>query len=209
MISVDDLPPGINIKGAPRNLTYNDTQGMVSCGVAVPLSEPLAVEGVAHIFPQEVSKKDLHEIHKLLVGVMGDVQIPAHTRLAIQAIVLQGCECPDGMPTLPGLPVGDSSNSNNTAASPPTARSVPMNPQVGRNVSLDCLTVISWAGLLNSCSRPSTPRKSSARFGSVTGSVIILNKVNDIRELPEYLTDTGLHRMLVQARDATQCAPPR
>lgn len=45
LIAVDDLPPRVSIRGVPRTLSPNDTQGMVSLGSLSPRSTPYIIDG--------------------------------------------------------------------------------------------------------------------------------------------------------------------
>jgi len=134
LLAVDDLPPGLTVQGLPRVLNAGETQGMTSCGLAAPRSEPWSLEGVAHVFPRELGNEGLAEIQNIMVQIISDLQVPPRIRLAVQAILYRAIDYPAGMP-------GEGS-SNGTAMSP-LATTFLMNTH-GKNVSLTCLTDNSW-----------------------------------------------------------------
>lgn len=135
LLAVDELPPGLAVHGAPRVLNAGETQGMTSCGLAAPRTEPWPIEGVAHVFPTDMGKDALLEIQKLLVQIMSDLQVPSHIRMAVQGILYRAIDLPGSM--------NIDSTSNGTVMSP-LAPIFSMNVHVGKGVSLNCLVEVAW-----------------------------------------------------------------
>ncbi|KAJ5086807.1 hypothetical protein NUU61_008114 [Penicillium alfredii] len=90
LVAVDELPPHVSVRGVPRNLTPNDTQGMTSCGLAAPRAGPWVVEGVPlpPTAPRALAKQEnLTELQNLLVNIIHENSISSPLRLAVENIL--------------------------------------------------------------------------------------------------------------------------
>ncbi|KAJ5679640.1 hypothetical protein N7462_007884 [Penicillium macrosclerotiorum] len=90
LVAVDDLPSHIIIRGVSRTLTAGDTQGMTSCGVAAPRSEPWTIDGTVPPVQGVANEDDLAELQAVLLKIMADDNIASHLRLSIKDILYRG-----------------------------------------------------------------------------------------------------------------------
>lgn len=89
LIAMDELPTHIIIRGIPRNISPGETQGMISCGVAVPRPHPLIVDVPGSTVAtgsnvQNVNWADAGEIEDLLAKVLDQEPISNHLRHDIE-----------------------------------------------------------------------------------------------------------------------------
>ncbi|KAL3464082.1 hypothetical protein BJX64DRAFT_276043 [Aspergillus heterothallicus] len=95
LIAVDELPVHITIRGAPRVLSPNETQGMTSLGSVSPRGQTYTVEGAAlptgH--PSSTSatshRTRSHDIQSSLTGLLADENIPSNQRIALNNLLQQ------------------------------------------------------------------------------------------------------------------------
>ncbi|KAJ5172934.1 hypothetical protein N7492_005527 [Penicillium capsulatum] len=126
LIGVDELPAHVSIRGVSRNLSAGATQGMTSCGVAVPRPEPWILENVGGPTPYaQVDVEATAELSRVLVTILSDPAVPAHHRLAVQNILCRMSEGSHG-------PAGPAANPQR-AINPPTQPSHYWGPQGNGN----------------------------------------------------------------------------
>lgn len=115
LVAVDDLAPHVAVRGVPRTLTAVDTQGMTSCGVAPPRSEPWMIEAVGS--PAFFAGNDgLKDAHASLAKFLADASLPAHHRVELQNILARLSEA-----LMPTWDTATGSNSNNALEHSATA----------------------------------------------------------------------------------------
>ncbi|KKK19456.1 hypothetical protein P175DRAFT_0489445 [Aspergillus ochraceoroseus IBT 24754] len=96
LISVDELPAHLSIRGAPRVLSPNETQGMTSLGTLSPRAQFYTVEGAAAATTRPPSSNAAnhrsrnHDLQSSLMRLLADENIPANQRLALHALLQQG-----------------------------------------------------------------------------------------------------------------------
>ncbi|CAG8028376.1 unnamed protein product [Penicillium salamii] len=200
LVALDDFPPGVMIRDLPRNLSAGDTQGMTSCGLASPRTEPLDIGGVAHVYPSVPGSHDIEELHKTLVLILHDSKAPPHIRTLVQNTLCRVVEQSVGLPS-------DMTNTSPTGfvhASPATS-GPPVNAQSGRAVSLNCPLDISLFRLLTfhilgSVTPPAdrSTRRNYVRTGSVTASCMYRHEMPldavsvarlGLRDIPRWYRD--------------------
>lgn len=139
LVAVDELPSGISIRGVSRNLNASETQGMTSCGLAAPRSDPWTVDGVVYS-PRGSGAESVPEIHNFLLQVMGNANVPEHLRMSASMILFHGMDHS-------GARVGDGTASgslrgplgSNFYASPQPANKN-VRPTYNHQVLIQCLT---------------------------------------------------------------------
>ncbi|CEL05319.1 hypothetical protein ASPCAL06437 [Aspergillus calidoustus] len=95
LIAVDELPAHITIRGAPRVLSPNETQGMTSLGSVSPRGQAYTVEGTALPASRLPSTSGTsqrsrnHDIQSSLMRVLADENIPTSQRIALQNLLQQ------------------------------------------------------------------------------------------------------------------------
>lgn len=97
MIAVDDLPSHVIVRGVPRSLSVEETQGMTSCGMLLSRSEPYVVDGPAgtQVSLHALAHKRLaDELKAVLTNVVCDMDVPPHHRQAVGAVLTAAMETP-------------------------------------------------------------------------------------------------------------------
>ncbi|KAJ5168097.1 uncharacterized protein N7482_003691 [Penicillium canariense] len=93
LIALDDLPAQVTIRGVARILTAGETQGMTSCGVVAPRSEPWTLDGTAPTSHGGIiNKGDLAELQAVLLKIMADDNVATHLRMSIKGILYRGLD---------------------------------------------------------------------------------------------------------------------
>ncbi len=94
VIAVDELPAHLSIRGAPRVLSPNETQGMTSLGTVAQRGQLYTVEGAAAIASRPSSTSGTrsrnHDIHSSLMRILADENIPYNQRMALSVLLQQG-----------------------------------------------------------------------------------------------------------------------
>ncbi|KAL2835203.1 hypothetical protein BDW59DRAFT_156023 [Aspergillus cavernicola] len=96
LIAVDELPTHISIRGIPRVLSFNDTEGMTSLGTVSPRGHFYTVEGTTPAVSRPSSTGAMshrtrsHDLHTSLMRLLADENIPSNQRLALNALLQQG-----------------------------------------------------------------------------------------------------------------------
>lgn len=85
LIAADELPPNVSIRGVPRTLTLNDTQGMTSCGVAPVRTEPWVVDEPTSVRNNNLN--DLTELSSVLFKILRDENVSSGTRALIHGVL--------------------------------------------------------------------------------------------------------------------------
>ncbi|KAJ5292553.1 uncharacterized protein N7443_008506 [Penicillium atrosanguineum] len=93
LIAVDDLPPGLSVRGVSRALTPGETQGMTSCGVAAPRAESWIVDG-SPSGARVVADEKVHEVNSLLYKILREDNVHGDIRSAIQEVLFRGFDAP-------------------------------------------------------------------------------------------------------------------
>ncbi|KAL2857915.1 hypothetical protein BJY01DRAFT_241993 [Aspergillus pseudoustus] len=119
LVAVDELPAHITIRGAPRVLSPNETQGMTSLGsvslrgqtytvegTTLPASRPSSTSGTSH-------RSRTHDIQSSLLKVLADENIPTSQRAALHSLLQQSASqnWQVSNPPGPGWPVSNSGGS--------------------------------------------------------------------------------------------------
>ncbi|KAL2821942.1 hypothetical protein BJX63DRAFT_175629 [Aspergillus granulosus] len=109
LIAVDELPAHITIRGAPRVLSTNETQGMTSLGSVSPRGQTYTVEGTTALPESRPSSTSCtshrarnHDIQSSLMKVLADENIPASQRLALRNLLQQSASQNWQVNNLPG-----------------------------------------------------------------------------------------------------------
>ncbi|KAK1142590.1 hypothetical protein N8T08_007566 [Aspergillus melleus] len=96
LIALDELPPHVSIRGAPRTLSPNETQGMTSLGTVSPRAQSYIVEGVPQVPTRAASananghrSRDF-DMQAALARLASDETIPPTQRLAVNNMLQQG-----------------------------------------------------------------------------------------------------------------------
>ncbi|KAF9891955.1 hypothetical protein FE257_002918 [Aspergillus nanangensis] len=98
LIAVDDLPAHITIRGVPRVLSPNDTQGMTSLGTINPRPQSsYIVEGMPPPVSSRTSPTNVaprrpreYDMQNSLMRLATDENVPTNQRLAVSALLQQG-----------------------------------------------------------------------------------------------------------------------
>ncbi|KAL4896818.1 hypothetical protein BDV59DRAFT_199163 [Aspergillus ambiguus] len=96
LIAVDDLPSHISIRGVPRVLSPNDTQGMTSLGTVDPRAQSYVVEGMSPTLTRPSSANAAahrtrdYDLQASLMRMAADESTPASQRMAANALLQQG-----------------------------------------------------------------------------------------------------------------------
>ncbi|KAI9039912.1 uncharacterized protein KD926_008897 [Aspergillus affinis] len=96
LIAVDELPPHVSIRGAPRTLSPNETQGMTSLGTLSPRAQSYVVEGVSQVPTRATSananghRSRDYDMHTALARLTVDENMTANQRLAVSNMLQQG-----------------------------------------------------------------------------------------------------------------------
>lgn len=88
MICVDDLPADVVIEGAPRAITPAETQGMTSCGVVAPRSEPWKVQSPSATTSSDLSDAPFEKVYAILTELVNDINVPVSYRTAIKGLLV-------------------------------------------------------------------------------------------------------------------------
>ncbi|GAB1209358.1 hypothetical protein APSETT445_008131 [Aspergillus pseudonomiae] len=92
LIAVDELPSHISIRGVPRTLSANETQGMTSLGTVSPRAQTYVIDGLVPASTRASSgprSRDL-DLQASLMRLVSDENVPANQRLAVNALLQQG-----------------------------------------------------------------------------------------------------------------------
>lgn len=98
LVAVDELPAHISIRGAPRSLSPNETQGMTSLGAVSPRGQLYPVDGTAPAASRPPSANGMNQrsrnndMQSALMRVLSDDTIPANQRLALNNFLQQGSQ---------------------------------------------------------------------------------------------------------------------
>lgn len=84
LIAVDDLPTHINIRGVTRTINPGETQGMISCGVAVPQCQPWLVDALTSTAQNVNMAGDASELVELLAKMVDEGHVPNNMRIQVQ-----------------------------------------------------------------------------------------------------------------------------
>lgn len=85
LIAMDELPTHITVRGIPRNITPGETQGMISCGVAVPRPQPWIVDAPGSTVQNaNANLTDASELVDILVKILEEEPISNHLRHQVQ-----------------------------------------------------------------------------------------------------------------------------
>ncbi|KAL4920001.1 hypothetical protein BDW62DRAFT_216554 [Aspergillus aurantiobrunneus] len=96
VVAVDELPVHVTIRGAPRVLSPNETQGMTSLGTVNPRGQLYSVDGVVPAASRPSStggpsqRSRNHDLQSELLKILADDNIPIHQRSALSALLQQG-----------------------------------------------------------------------------------------------------------------------
>lgn len=95
LIAVDDLPSHISIRGVPRVLSPNDTQGMTSLGTVTPRAQSYVIEDMSPTSTRASSTNPAHrnrdyDLQASLMRLASDENVPANQRMAVNALLQQG-----------------------------------------------------------------------------------------------------------------------
>lgn len=109
LIAVDELPPHVSIRGAPRTLSSNETQGMTSLGTVGTRAQSYIVEGVPSVATRAPASANGHrpgdfDLQAALLRLASDENVPATQRLAVNNMLQQGA--------LQSWPMNNPANSN-------------------------------------------------------------------------------------------------
>ncbi|KAE8363966.1 hypothetical protein BDV27DRAFT_165140 [Aspergillus caelatus] len=92
LIAVDELPSHISIRGVPRTLSANETQGMTSLGTVSPRAQTYIIDGLVPASTRASSgprSRDF-DLQASLMRLVSDENVPANQRLAVNALLQQG-----------------------------------------------------------------------------------------------------------------------
>ncbi|KAE8394217.1 hypothetical protein BDV23DRAFT_18142 [Aspergillus alliaceus] len=95
LIAADELPSHISIRGIPRTLSANETQGMTSLGTVSPRAQTYVIDGLAPSSTRASStaasprSRDF-DLQASLMRLVSDENVPASQRLAVNALLQQG-----------------------------------------------------------------------------------------------------------------------
>ncbi|KAL2862855.1 uncharacterized protein BJX67DRAFT_287990 [Aspergillus lucknowensis] len=96
LVAVDELPAHISLRGVPRVLSPNETQGMTSLGSVSPRGQSYTVEGAALPASRPSStgstshRSRNHDLQSSLMRILTDENIPGSQRFALHALLQQG-----------------------------------------------------------------------------------------------------------------------
>lgn len=96
VIAVDELPAHLSIRGAPRVLSPNETQGMTSLGTVAQRGQLYTVEGAVAIASRPSSTGDTnhrsrnHDMQSSLMRILADENLPYNQRMALSMVLQQG-----------------------------------------------------------------------------------------------------------------------
>ncbi|KAE8379678.1 hypothetical protein BDV26DRAFT_291133 [Aspergillus bertholletiae] len=92
LVAVDELPSHILIRGVPRTLSANETQGMTSLGTVSPRAQTYVIDGLVPASTRVSSgPRSLDfDLQASLVRLVSDENVPANQRLAVNALLQQG-----------------------------------------------------------------------------------------------------------------------
>lgn len=88
MICADDLPADLVIEGAPRAITPAETQGMTSCGVVTPRSEPWKVKSPSVNTSSDLSDAPFEKVYAILTELVNDINVPVSYRTAVKDLLV-------------------------------------------------------------------------------------------------------------------------
>lgn len=83
LIAMDDLPTHITVRGVFRTIAPGETQGMISCGVAVPRPQPWIVDAPSST-AQNANMSDATEIADVLAKILDEELLPNSLRAQAQ-----------------------------------------------------------------------------------------------------------------------------
>ncbi|KAE8328353.1 hypothetical protein BDV39DRAFT_69748 [Aspergillus sergii] len=92
LVAVDELPSHISIRGVPRTLSANETQGMTSLGTVSPRAQTYVIDGLVPASTRTSSgprSRDF-DLQASLMRLVSDENVPANQRLAVKALLQQG-----------------------------------------------------------------------------------------------------------------------
>lgn len=87
LIAMDELPTHVTVRGLTRNISPVETQGMISCGVAVPRSQPWIVDAPGSTIQNanaNTNMGDATELADILVNILEEVPVSNHLRHQVQ-----------------------------------------------------------------------------------------------------------------------------
>ncbi|PLB50287.1 hypothetical protein P170DRAFT_508491 [Aspergillus steynii IBT 23096] len=96
LIAVDELPPHISIRGAPRTLSSNETQGMTSLGTVGSRPQSYVVESTTAVATRtSPTSANGHrsrdfDLQNALLRLASDETVPASQRLAVNNMLQHG-----------------------------------------------------------------------------------------------------------------------
>ncbi|KAJ5190449.1 Zinc finger CCCH-type [Penicillium cinerascens] len=97
LLAVDDLPLSLSVRNVSRTLTPGDTQGMTSCGVAAPRSDPWVVDGPP-TGSRVVNDEKMNDLHALLFKILREEEVGCEIRSSIQEILFRGFDTQSSVP---------------------------------------------------------------------------------------------------------------
>ncbi|KAE8148984.1 hypothetical protein BDV25DRAFT_141249 [Aspergillus avenaceus] len=94
LIAVDELPPNISLRGVPRTLSPNETQGMTSLGTVPSRAQVYVIDGVTATTTRTSANagprtRDF-DLQTSLMRLIADENVPANQRLALNTLLQQG-----------------------------------------------------------------------------------------------------------------------
>ncbi|KAE8349868.1 hypothetical protein BDV28DRAFT_151486 [Aspergillus coremiiformis] len=92
LIAVDELPSHLSIRGVPRTLSANETQGMTSLGTVNPRAQAYVIDGLVSSSTRATAgprSRDF-DLQASLMRLVSDENVPASQRLAVNALLQQG-----------------------------------------------------------------------------------------------------------------------